>query len=62
MLLTDYYLYNLFNLNLPMSVFLQLELDQQKNEEEQENTPEFVKMKSNLRRTKQESDGEERTT
>ncbi|XP_034735134.1 protein FAM107B isoform X2 [Etheostoma cragini] len=40
----------------------QLELDQQKNEEEQENTPEFVKMKSNLRRTKQESDGEERTT
>uniref|UniRef100_A0A3Q4B0Q8 Uncharacterized protein n=1 Tax=Mola mola TaxID=94237 RepID=A0A3Q4B0Q8_MOLML len=30
--------------------------------EEQENTPEFVKMKSNLRRTKQETDGEERTT
>ncbi|KAJ8003159.1 hypothetical protein DPEC_G00166490 [Dallia pectoralis] len=40
----------------------QLELDQQKGEEEQENTPEFVKMKSNLRRTKQEADGEERTT
>ncbi|CAL8263613.1 unnamed protein product [Merluccius merluccius] len=40
----------------------QLDLDQQKNEEEQENTPEFVKMKSNLRRTKQETDGEERTT
>ncbi|KAI3371383.1 hypothetical protein L3Q82_023979, partial [Scortum barcoo] len=40
----------------------QLELEQQKIEEEQENTPEFVKMKSNLRRTKQETDGEERTT
>ncbi|KAM9502837.1 protein FAM107B-like isoform 1-T1 [Salvelinus alpinus] len=40
----------------------QLELDQQKDEEEQENTPEFVKMKSNLRRTKQEANGEERTT
>ncbi|KAL3061639.1 hypothetical protein OYC64_009733 [Pagothenia borchgrevinki] len=40
----------------------QLELEQQKNEDEQENTPEFVKMKSNLRRTKQETDGEERTT
>ncbi|KAK2917913.1 protein FAM107B isoform X1 [Channa argus] len=40
----------------------QLELEQQKIEEEQENTPEFVKMKSNLRRTKQEADGEERTT
>ncbi|CAL8296682.1 unnamed protein product [Boreogadus saida] len=40
----------------------QLDLDQQKNEEEQENTPEFVKMKSNLRRTKQETDGEERST
>lgn len=50
------------NLNLPMSVFLQLELEQHKDEEEQENTPEFVKMKSNLRRTKQEADGEERTT
>lgn len=49
--------------NVPsMSLFLQLELEQQKNEEEQENTPEFVKMKSNLRRTKQEADGEERTT
>ena len=47
---------------LLMSVFLQLELEQQKIEEEQENTPEFVKMKSNLRRTKQETDGEERTT
>lgn len=43
-------------------VFVQLELEQQKIEEEQENTPEFVKMKSNLRRTKQETDGEERTT
>lgn len=41
---------------------LQLELEQQKNEEEQENTPEFVKMKSNLRRTKQEGDDEEHTT
>lgn len=41
---------------------LQLELEQQKIEEEQENTPEFVKMKSNLRRTKQETAGEERTT
>ncbi|XP_018519444.1 protein FAM107B isoform X1 [Lates calcarifer] len=40
----------------------QLELEQQKIEEEQENTPEFVKMKGNLRRTKQETDGEERTT
>ncbi|XP_067276295.1 protein FAM107B isoform X1 [Pseudorasbora parva] len=40
----------------------QLELDQHKNEEEQENTPEFVKMKSNLRRTKQEVDGQERAT
>uniref|UniRef100_A0A8C6SQ73 Family with sequence similarity 107 member B n=1 Tax=Neogobius melanostomus TaxID=47308 RepID=A0A8C6SQ73_9GOBI len=40
----------------------QLELEQQKNEEEQENTPEFVKMKSNLRRTRQEEGGEERTT
>ncbi|XP_077938675.1 protein FAM107B isoform X3 [Gasterosteus aculeatus] len=40
----------------------QLELEQHKDEEEQENTPEFVKMKSNLRRTKQEADGEERTT
>ncbi|XP_007251024.1 protein FAM107B isoform X1 [Astyanax mexicanus] len=40
----------------------QLELEQQKNEEEQENTPEFVKMKSNLRRTKQEVDEQERTT
>lgn len=49
------------NVNL-MSLFLQLELEQQKIEEEQENTPEFVKMKSNLRRTKQETDGEERTT
>ncbi|KAL0968317.1 hypothetical protein UPYG_G00265260 [Umbra pygmaea] len=38
----------------------QLELDQQKDE--QENTPEFVKMKSNLRRTQQEADGVERTT
>lgn len=47
---------------VPMCVFLQLELEQQKIEEEQENTPEFVKMKSNLRRTKQETDGEERTT
>ncbi|XP_051725744.1 protein FAM107B isoform X1 [Ctenopharyngodon idella] len=40
----------------------QLELEQNKNEEEQENTPEFVKMKSNLRRTKQEVDGQERAT
>ncbi|XP_028307008.1 protein FAM107B isoform X1 [Gouania willdenowi] len=40
----------------------QLELDQQKDEEEQENTPEFVKMKSNLRRTRQAMDDEERTT
>lgn len=47
---------------ISMCVFLQLELEQQKIEEEQENTPEFVKMKSNLRRTKQETDGEERTT
>lgn len=53
--------YNL--LHFPMfPIFLQLELEQQKIEEEQENTPEFVKMKSNLRRTKQETDGEERTT
>lgn len=58
----DYHLYNWFHLNVPMSLLLQLELEQQKNEEEQENTPEFVKMKSNLRRTKQEADGEERTT
>ncbi|XP_069018676.1 protein FAM107B isoform X1 [Embiotoca jacksoni] len=40
----------------------QQELEQHKIEEEQENTPEFVKMKSNLRRTKQETDEEERTT
>ncbi|XP_017261585.1 protein FAM107B isoform X1 [Kryptolebias marmoratus] len=40
----------------------QLELEQQKIEEEQENTPEFVKMKSNLRRTKQETNGEKHTT
>ncbi|KAJ8390002.1 hypothetical protein AAFF_G00111630 [Aldrovandia affinis] len=32
----------------------QLELEQQKCEEEQENTPEFVKMKSSLRRMRQE--------
>ncbi|KPP64529.1 FAM107B protein-like [Scleropages formosus] len=37
----------------------QLELEQQKNEEEQENTPEFVKMKGNLRRTRQEADQQE---
>ncbi|KAK1169111.1 protein FAM107B-like isoform X1 [Acipenser oxyrinchus oxyrinchus] len=35
----------------------QIELDKQKNEEEQENAPEFVKMKGNLRRTKQEAEG-----
>ncbi|XP_051580591.1 protein FAM107B-like isoform X1 [Myxocyprinus asiaticus] len=40
----------------------QLELENHKIEEEQENTPEFVKMKSNLRRTKQEVDGQERAT
>ncbi|CAL9695333.1 unnamed protein product [Knipowitschia caucasica] len=40
----------------------QLELEQQKMEEEQENTPEFIKMKSNLRRTRLEEGGEERTT
>lgn len=40
----------------------QLELEQQKMDEEQENTPEFVKMKSNLRRTKQEVEDQERTT
>ncbi|XP_060779661.1 protein FAM107B-like isoform X5 [Neoarius graeffei] len=40
----------------------QLELEQQKMDEEQENTPEFVKMKSNLRRTKQEVEEQERTT
>uniref|UniRef100_A0A3P8UX36 Family with sequence similarity 107 member B n=2 Tax=Cynoglossus semilaevis TaxID=244447 RepID=A0A3P8UX36_CYNSE len=40
----------------------QLELEQQKIEEEQENTPEFVRMKSNLRRTRQEADGEAQTT
>lgn len=62
LLSTDYHLHNYFNLNLPLSVLLQLELEQQKIDEEQENTPEFVKMKSNLRRTKQETDGEERTT
>ncbi|KAJ8373982.1 hypothetical protein SKAU_G00045620 [Synaphobranchus kaupii] len=37
----------------------QLELEQQKCEEEQENTPEFVKMKGNLRRTKQEAESQE---
>ncbi|KAJ8245462.1 hypothetical protein GJAV_G00271010 [Gymnothorax javanicus] len=36
----------------------QLELAQQKAEE-QENTPEFVRMKSNLRRTKQEAEPQE---
>ncbi|MEQ2173750.1 hypothetical protein GOODEAATRI_000594 [Goodea atripinnis] len=40
----------------------QLELEQQKIQEEQENTPEFVKMKGNLRRTKQEADGEQGAT
>ncbi|XP_026855333.2 protein FAM107B isoform X1 [Electrophorus electricus] len=40
----------------------QLELEQHKIEEEQENTPEFVKMKSNLRRTKLEVDEQERPT
>lgn len=40
----------------------QLELEQQKMDEEQENTPEFVKMKSNLRRTKQEVEEQERTS
>ncbi|XP_052008278.1 protein FAM107B-like isoform X2 [Xyrauchen texanus] len=40
----------------------QLELENDKIEEEQENTPEFIKMKSNLRRTKQEVDGQERAT
>ncbi|XP_058244112.1 protein FAM107B isoform X1 [Hemibagrus wyckioides] len=40
----------------------QLELEQQKIDEEQENTPEFVKMKSNLRRTKQEVEEQERTS
>ncbi|KAG5845796.1 hypothetical protein ANANG_G00143000 [Anguilla anguilla] len=39
----------------------QLELEQQKGEEEQENTPEFVKMKGNLRRTKQEEEPQEHT-
>lgn len=43
-------------------LLVQLELEQDKDEEEQENTPEFVKMKSNLRRTKQEVDGQERAT
>ncbi|KAK9399456.1 hypothetical protein NXF25_012475 [Crotalus adamanteus] len=33
----------------------QLELDKQKIQEEQENAPEFVKVKGNLRRTAQES-------
>ncbi|KAL4659508.1 protein FAM107B-like isoform X1 [Arapaima gigas] len=37
----------------------QHELQQQKDQEEQENTPEFVKMKSNLRRTKQEAEQHE---
>ncbi|KAJ8250123.1 hypothetical protein COCON_G00233390 [Conger conger] len=37
----------------------QLELEQQKCEEEQENTPEFVKMKGNLRRTKHEAENQE---
>ncbi|MEQ2212007.1 hypothetical protein XENOCAPTIV_022920 [Xenoophorus captivus] len=41
---------------------VQLELEQQKIQEEQENTPEFVKMKGNLRRTKQEADGEQGAT
>ncbi|XP_047209162.1 protein FAM107B isoform X1 [Girardinichthys multiradiatus] len=40
----------------------QLEVEQQKIQEEQENTPEFVKMKGNLRRTKQEADGEQGAT
>ncbi|MBN3296836.1 protein FAM107B isoform X2 [Amia ocellicauda] len=40
----------------------QLELEKQKNEEEQENTPEFVKMKGNLRRTKQEEEQQEHDT
>lgn len=48
--------------NCLFSSVVQLELEQQKIEEEQENTPEFVKMKSNLRRTKQEADGEKQTT
>ncbi|XP_028670937.1 protein FAM107B isoform X2 [Erpetoichthys calabaricus] len=40
----------------------QLELEQQKANEEQENAPEFVKMKGNLRRTKQEIEGHEQAT
>jgi hypothetical protein len=34
--------------------FIQLELEKQKLQEEQENAPEFVKVKGNLRRTGQE--------
>lgn len=35
--------------------YLKLEREKQKLEEEQENAPEFVKVKGNLRRTAQES-------
>ncbi|XP_015208712.1 protein FAM107B isoform X2 [Lepisosteus oculatus] len=40
----------------------QHELEKQKMEEEQENTPEFVKMKGNLRRTKQEAEHQDHDT
>lgn len=42
-------------------IFFQFELEQQKIEEEQENTPEFVRMKSNLRRTRQEAEEPDQT-
>lgn len=38
-----------------MRIPFQLELEQQKIQEEQENAPEFVKVKGNLRRTVQEA-------
>ncbi|XP_048862974.1 protein FAM107B-like [Brienomyrus brachyistius] len=37
----------------------QMELQQQRDEEEQENAPEFIKMKGNLRRTRQEAGPQE---
>lgn len=37
------------------SILFKLELEKQKIQEEQENAPEFVKVKGNLRRTVQES-------
>lgn len=48
----DYLFYMLF---FNTWISFKLELEQQKIQEEQENAPEFVKVKGNLRRTVQET-------